>query len=270
MSWEKLIQQESEKPYFKALQTYLKKERKGSVIYPDEENVFRALEVTKLEDVRVVILGQDPYHGEFLDGVGHRRPQAMGLSFSVPEGCRLPPSLRNIFKELSADLNIEKPESGDLTGWARQGVLLLNTVLTVRAGQPNSHKNKGWEYFTDEIIRGVSSKEKHVVFVLWGNHAKTKKLLIDLTKHTVLESSHPSPLSAHNGFLGSKVFSKINQALVKNNQVPVEWVESVGPQLNAQTKSDLQELSINAKLGIDLSPEFDNIDSSIDWLEKQL
>jgi uracil-DNA glycosylase len=223
MSWEKLIQQESEKPYFKALLTYLKKERNESVIYPDEMNVFRALEVTKLEDVKVVILGQDPYHGALRQAQGSAKALAMGLSFSVPKGCRLPPSLRNIYKELSQDLGVEAPKSGDLTGWAEQGVLLLNTVLTVRAGQPNSHKSKGWEVFTDVVLKAVNDKDEHVVFVLWGNNARAKKSLIDTKKHTVLESAHPSPLSAHNGFLGSRVFSKINGSLTGYDQTSIKW-----------------------------------------------
>jgi uracil-DNA glycosylase len=270
--WQDILKQESLKLYWPKLQAFLQDERENHIVCPSEENVFKALELTPLEDVKVVILGQDPYHSVF-----NGQPQAMGLSFSVPGGSpreqsksKLQPSLRNMFKELSDDLGVEKPVNGDLTSWAEQGVLLLNAVLTVRAGQANSHKDMGWELFTDAIIKHVSDQKDHVVFVLWGNYARAKKFLIDSSKHTILESAHPSPLSAHNGFFGSRVFSNINRALSNNNQNEIAWVESGGSRLNAQTKSDLQGLSTNAKLGIDLSPEFDNIDSSIDWLEKQL
>jgi len=184
----------------------------GAVIYPPRP--FRALELTAPEQVHAVVLGQDPYHGP---------GQAEGLAFSVREGVKLPPSLRNIFKELAEDVGVAPPASGDLTGWARQGVLLLNAVLTVRAGAAASHAGKGWETFTDEVIRTVSAKPERVVFILWGGYARKKKALIDTSRHVVIESAHPSPLSAHNGFFGSKPFSRANAALVDAGLPPVEW-----------------------------------------------
>src|SRR5690606_19947249 len=174
---------------------FVAEERSRSTVYPPEPEVFAALHLTPLAQVKVVILGQDPYHGP---------GQAHGLCFSVRSGTVLPPSLRNIYRELHDDLGIDPPRSGDLTAWARQGVLLLNTTLTVRGGQAGSHQGKGWEMFTDQVIRTVSAKPDVVVFVLWGAHARKKKALIDRTRHVVIESAHPSPLSAHNGFFGSR------------------------------------------------------------------
>jgi len=212
--WRPILQAETEKPYWRTLINFVNTERKSTKIFPKSEDVFNALHLTTYKDVRVVILGQDPYHN---DG------QAMGLSFSVPDGVRLPPSLVNIYKELESDICKKAPKTGDLTNWAKQGVLLLNAVLTVRVHQANSHQGKGWEEFTDAILQAVSDKSEHVVFILWGGFARKKKPLIDMTKHTVIESAHPSPLSAHNGFFGSKPFSKTNQALVSHGQEPIEW-----------------------------------------------
>ncbi len=193
---------------------FVNTERRTAKVFPKTEDVFNALYLTPYKDVRVVILGQDPYHN---DG------QAMGLSFSVPEGVKLPPSLVNIYKELEADMDKTPPASGDLTDWAKQGVLLLNSVLTVRAHQAASHQSKGWEEFTDAVLKAVNEKSEHVVFILWGGFARKKKSLIDTTKHTVIESAHPSPLSAYNGFFGSKPFSKADEALLKNDQKPIKW-----------------------------------------------
>jgi uracil-DNA glycosylase len=212
--WRPILQAETEKPYWRTLIEFVNTERSSTKIFPKSEDVFSALHLTPYSDVRVVILGQDPYHN---DG------QAMGLSFSVPDGLRLPPSLINIYKELGSDIGKELPKTGDLTHWAKQGVLLLNAVLTVRAHQANSHQGKGWEQFTDAILQAVSDKNEHVVFILWGGFARKKKPLIDMSKHTVIESAHPSPLSAHNGFFGSKPFSKTNEALKSHNQKPINW-----------------------------------------------
>jgi uracil-DNA glycosylase len=212
--WRPVLEQETSQDYWWDLQKFVAAERKSVTVFPKNEDVFKALHLTPYKDVKVVILGQDPYHG---DG------QAHGLSFSVHEGIPLPPSLQNIFKELKNDLGIEPHSSGDLSQWAKQGVLLLNAVLTVRAHQAASHQGKGWEQFTDAILRAVNDKPEHVVFILWGGFARKKKALIDTTKHTVIESSHPSPLSAHNGFFGSKPFSRANKALVEHKQKGVNW-----------------------------------------------
>ncbi len=212
--WRPILQAETEKPYWRTLVDFVNAERDTAKVFPKTDDVFNALHLTSYTDVRVVILGQDPYHN---DG------QAMGLSFSVPDGVRLPPSLVNIYKELVDDIGKETHKSGDLTGWAKQGVLLLNSVLTVRAHQAGSHQSKGWEQFTDAILQSVSDKNEHVVFILWGGFARKKKPLIDMLKHTVIESAHPSPLSAYNGFFGSKPFSKTNQALIAHNQKPINW-----------------------------------------------
>lgn len=212
--WRPVLQGETEKPYWRELINFVNAERRYAKVFPKTEEVFSALHLTPFKDVRVVILGQDPYHN---DG------QAMGLSFSVPEGIKLPPSLINIYKELSADIGKEVPKTGDLTHWSEQGVLLLNAVLTVRAHQANSHQGKGWEQFTDAILQAISNKDEHVVFILWGGFARKKKPLIDISKHTIIESAHPSPLSAHNGFFGSKPFSKTNEALESHNQKPIDW-----------------------------------------------
>jgi uracil-DNA glycosylase len=203
--------------YFKNLSAFLASEHRAKkVIYPAEENVLRALQSLDLPDVKVVILGQDPYHG---------KDQAIGFSFAVPnELMPKPPSLKNIFKELESDLGFSVPKNlSDLTGWVRQGVLLLNTVLTVEAGKPLSHRDCGWEQFTDEVIRELNARESPLVFVLWGSHAQKFKSQIDQSKHAVLESAHPSPLSAYRGFLGSKIFSRVNQCLRKFGETPISW-----------------------------------------------
>ena len=183
-------------------------------IYPAKENIFNALKLTSYKDTKVVIMGQDPYHGE---------GEAHGLSFSVQKGIKLPPSLKNIYKEIKEDLNIDEPLCGDLTKWAKEGVLLLNSTLTVVKDTPNSHKDLGWQRFTDYVIKVLNQKEEPVVFILWGNFAKTKKEFITNPKHLVIESAHPSPFSARNGFFGSKPFSKTNEFLIKNNIKPIDW-----------------------------------------------
>ncbi len=212
--WRPLLQAQTKKPYWRDLTAFVKAQRQAGSVFPKNEDVFKALHLTPYQDVRVVILGQDPYHN---DG------QAMGLSFSVPNGTPLPPSLQNIYKELVTDLGVTKPISGDLTSWAKQGVLLLNSVLTVQAHQAASHQGKGWEQFTDAVLSAVNDKPQHVVFILWGGFARKKKALIDTSKHTVIESAHPSPLSAYAGFFGSKPFSKTNQALKAHGQKPINW-----------------------------------------------
>jgi len=211
--WNPLLRGEFEKPYWKQLQSFVEDERSRHTVYPSRENVFAALHATPYADVKVLILGQDPYHGP---------RQAHGLCFSVQRDVQPPPSLVNIFKELRDDLGVATPPHGNLEAWARRGVLLLNTTLTVRAGQAASHQGKGWETFTDEVIRKVNEKP-FVVFVLWGAHARKKKLLIDLKRHAVVESAHPSPLSAHNGFFGSRPFSKINAALRDAHLDVIDW-----------------------------------------------
>ncbi|MEI8024233.1 MAG: uracil-DNA glycosylase [Actinomycetota bacterium] len=216
--WAALLQFEFEKPYFKKLQKFIADERKLFTIYPQHENVYRAFELTSYADTRVVILGQDPYHGV---------NQANGLCFSVQSDVAIPPSLRNVLKELQSDLdftpNTKIAEHGNLEQWARQGVLMLNTTLTVRAGEAGSHQGLGWESFTDEIIRIINNKSHPVVFVLWGAMARKKRLFIDTEKHHIVDSAHPSPLSAHNGFIGSRPFTKINDALVKASFKPINW-----------------------------------------------
>lgn len=212
--WNPLLREEFAKPYWSELQSYVASERARHQVFPPEGEVFAALHQTAYEDVKVVILGQDPYHG---DG------QAHGLCFSVRPGVAVPPSLRNIHKELASDLGITPPRHGCLDAWTRQGVLLLNTTLTVRAHQAASHQRHGWETFTDEVIRAVNAKPERVVFILWGAAARKKKALIDLTRHVVVESPHPSPLSAHHGFLDSRPFSQTNQALVEAGRDPVDW-----------------------------------------------
>ena len=216
--WKLLLQPEFEKPYFKKLQKFIADERKLFTIYPQHENVFRAFELTSYADTRVVILGQDPYHGV---------NQANGLCFSVQSDVAIPPSLRNILKELQSDLdftaNTKIANHGNLEHWAQQGVLMLNTTLTVRAGEAGSHQGFGWETFTDEVIRIINNKSHSVVFVLWGAMARKKRLLINTDKHHIVESAHPSPLSAHNGFIGSRPFTKINDALAKANFKPISW-----------------------------------------------
>lgn len=214
-SWLKHLESEFKQPYMIQLKKFLKDEcEKNKIIYPQKNQYFRALDLVPLENVKVVILGQDPYHGE---------GQAHGLSFSVEEGVRFPPSLQNIFKELNSDLNIQIPKSGNLQRWADQGVLLLNSVLTVEKDQAASHQKKGWEIFTDKIIEVINENCDHVVFILWGAYAQKKAAFVDRKKHLVLESVHPSPLSSHRGFFGSKPFSKTNDWLQKKQIKPINW-----------------------------------------------
>lgn len=215
MEWTNLLKEQAlEESYNKALAYACTQRQHGITVYPEQNDVFNALTHTAFKDVKVVILGQDPYHGE---------GQAHGLCFSVKKGVPQPPSLKNIFKELQADLGIIPPSHGELTSWAKQGVFLLNTVLTVTAGEANSHKGQGWEDFTDEVIRQISDKKEHVVFLLWGAPAQKKSALIDSKKHTILKAPHPSPLSAHRGFLGCKHFSLTNEALAKYGQKEIDW-----------------------------------------------
>ena len=213
-SWRPILIEETRKPYFKTLRQFVADERKRHPVFPPEDDVFAALHLTPYEKVSVLILGQDPYHD---DG------QAHGLCFSVRPGVAMPPSLLNIFKELEADLGCKMPNNGCLTHWAEQGVLLLNAVLTVQAHQANSHKDKGWETFTDAVISAVNAKPDPVVFVLWGAYARKKIALIDRSRHIVIESPHPSPLSAHRGFFGSRPFSKINAALRSLGKPEIDW-----------------------------------------------
>lgn len=214
-SWLKYLKSEFDTDRMKSLKIFLKNEyQKGKIIFPQKSEYFKALDLTSLENVKVVILGQDPYHG-----VG----QAHGLCFSVKEGVAFPPSLQNIFKELKSDLNVESFQTGDLTRWAEQGVLLLNSVLTVEKDKAASHQKKGWEEFTNRIIQIVNDQCPHVVFVLWGAYAQKKAAFVDRSKHLVLESPHPSPLSSHRGFFGSKPFSKTNKWLVEKGLEPIKW-----------------------------------------------
>lgn len=212
--WKNILSKEFDKDYFIKLEQYLYQDSQSHVIYPPKKDIFKALNSTPFEKVKVVILGQDPYH---------EKNQANGLSFSVNPGVDLPPSLKNIFKELESDLKIKNNHNGDLQFWANQGVLLLNTVLTVRDGMANSHKNHGWEIFTDEIIKQLSAKNESVIFVLWGKNAQNKIKLIDTRKNKIITSSHPSPLSAYRGFIGSKPFTKINDELRKDNKEEIDW-----------------------------------------------
>lgn len=212
--WNELLKDEFSKDYYLSLREFLKNEYTTKIIYPDKYDIFNALHYTSYKDVKVVILGQDPYHGP---------NQAHGLSFSVNPGVKIPPSLLNIYKELNSDLGCYTPNNGYLKKWADQGVLLLNTSLTVRAGEANSHKNKGWEIFTDKIISLINEKTDPVVFLLWGNNAINKKKLITNKQHLILSSTHPSPLSASRGFFGSKPFSKINKFLISVNKAPIDW-----------------------------------------------
>jgi uracil-DNA glycosylase len=213
-SWKEAMADEFHKPYFSKLVDFVKSEKKSYTIFPPGPKIFSAFRYTPIYKVKVVILGQDPYHG---DG------QAHGLCFSVQEGVPQPPSLKNIFKELNDDLNIAPPGSGNLERWAQQGVLLLNTTLTVRKGQPASHAGQGWEVFTDEVIKTISRQLTGVVFILWGNHAKRKQQLIDTTKHFILSAPHPSPFSAYSGFFGCKHFSKTNEILQINGLEAINW-----------------------------------------------
>ena len=212
--WQLFFAQERAKPYFAELDAFVTAAAAEKTVYPAAENIFAAFRACPVSAVRVVILGQDPYH---------EPGQAMGLSFSVPDGCKAPPSLRNIFKELEAELGPGCAAHTDLPLWARQGVLLLNTVLTVRAGQANSHKGKGWEQFTDDVIRLQDQREEPVVFLLWGNNAKAKKALYQHPQHLVLTAAHPSPLSAYHGFFGCKHFSKANAFLREHGLPEIDW-----------------------------------------------
>ncbi|HEX4866905.1 MAG TPA: uracil-DNA glycosylase [Acidimicrobiales bacterium] len=212
--WNPVLRAELAKPYWPELQRFVAEERAVGPVYPPADEVFAALHLTPYADVKVLILGQDPYHGP---------GQAHGLCFSVRPGVPLPPSLQNVFTELEADLGIEPPGHGCLDAWARQGVLLLNTTLTVRARQAASHQGKGWETFTDEVIRAVSAKPERVVFILWGAAARRKRALVDTSRHVVIESAHPSPLSARSGFFGSRPFSRANAALAEAGREPVDW-----------------------------------------------
>ena len=211
--WDVVLKEEYEKNYFKNIAMFINKEYKEKIVYPPKRDILRALKLTDYNDVKVVILGQDPYHGE---------NEANGLSFSVNEGIKLPPSLKNIYKELYDDLGITKT-TGDLTSWANQGVLLLNSVLTVLKDTPTSHSKIGWQEYTDAIIKKLNEREKPIVFILWGNYARSKKNLITNKRHYIIESTHPSPFSANSGFLGSRPFSKTNEFLKKNNIKEIEW-----------------------------------------------
>ena len=215
MGWRSALQQEFVKPYWLKLDGYLQqRSHLGKVIYPPPAQMFSAFEQCDLNKIRVVILGQDPYHGT---------GQANGLCFSVPQGHRVPPSLRNIFKELSSDVDVATAGHGCLTSWAEQGVLLLNTVMTVEQGQPNSHADKGWEMFTDRVIHLINKNCDSIVFMLWGSNAQKKQSLLDESQHLVLRSTHPSPLSAYRGFFGCGHFSRANQFLVSKGQTPIDW-----------------------------------------------
>lgn len=216
--WDELLAPAFQQPSYVELRKFLKDEYANETIYPTMENIWTAFQLTSFENVKVVILGQDPYHGP---------GQAHGLSFSVNPEVRIPPSLKNMFKELMTDIGCECPAQGTLTGWAEQGVLMLNTVLTVRKGEANSHRKKGWEQFTDTVIQTISEHHEHVVFILWGRPAQEKKTLIDLEKHTIVESVHPSPLSAHRGFFGSRPYSQTNEQLTKWGRTPINWCETV-------------------------------------------
>ena len=212
--WDDLLSEEIQKEYYLKLRAFLAKEYKTATIYPDMYDIFNALKLTPYNDVKVVIIGQDPYHGQ---------GQAHGLCFSVLPGVTPTPSLVNIYKEIQSEYGTEPPKNGDLTRWAKQGVLLLNTVLTVRAGMANSHRGMGWEIFTDKIIQLLNKREKPIVFILWGGNAKRKQSLITNPNHLVLTAAHPSPLSAYNGFFGCGHFRKCNDFLISTNQEPIEW-----------------------------------------------
>jgi len=212
--WLEVLRSEFDKPYFTELKAFLTEEKKQYRVYPPGSRIFAAFDYTPFSKVKVVILGQDPYHG---DG------QAHGLCFSVPDGIALPPSLVNIYKELSTDLGIVVPKSGNLENWAKQGVLLLNATLTVRANQAGSHQRHGWENFTDEVIRQLSARHTGLVFILWGSYAQAKESLIDTSRHFILKAVHPSPLSVYRGFFGCRHFSKTNELLMRAGKAPVDW-----------------------------------------------
>ena len=213
--WAEALAKEFDQPYFENIVHFLKEEKAaGKIIYPAGPDIFRAFSLTPFNEVKAVLLGQDPYHGT---------GQAHGLCFSVQKGVPPPPSLVNMYKELKADLNIDHPGHGFLESWAKQGLLMINAALTVEAGQANSHSKIGWSRFTDAVIKTISDKKEGVVFILWGRFAQLKKSLIDTNKHYIVESAHPSPLSAHNGFWGSKPFSKTNELLLKAGKQPIDW-----------------------------------------------
>ena len=212
-NWDNILEEEMKKEYFKKLEIFVKSEYKTKICYPQYKDIFNALKYTDYDEVKVVILGQDPYHGEH---------EAHGLSFSVLDGVKRPPSLNNIFKELYSDLGVNRTEN-NLTDWAKQGVLLLNAIMSVEKDKPLSHKGMGWEIFTDNIIRYLNEREKPIVFILWGSYARSKKELITNKNHYIIESAHPSPLSASRGFFGSNPFSKTNKFLEKNNIEPIVW-----------------------------------------------
>lgn len=213
-SWDEILSEEFKSDWYMKLREFLKYEYSHYKVYPDMYDIFNALKYTDYYAVKAVILGQDPYHGP---------GQAHGLCFSVKKGVEPPPSLKNIFAELNSDLGVPIPQSGELTKWAQQGVLLLNTALTVREGKPNSHRGKGWERLTDAVITKLSQRERPMVFILWGGNARAKKPLIDGSRHLILESPHPSPLSVHYGFFGNRHFSRTNEFLVNNGIEPVDW-----------------------------------------------
>ena len=233
-SWREVLAPEFEKPYMQELLEFLEKRRtEGAVIYPDSDHWFHALEMTPLDQVKVIILGQDPYH---------QSGQAHGLSFSVKPGVKVPPSLRNIYKELAADVGFNIPNHGYLEPWAKQGVLLLNAVLTVEDSAANAHQGRGWEQFTDKIIELVNEHCSHSVFILWGSYAQKKGAMVDQERHLVINSAHPSPLSAHRGFLGSQPFSRVNQWLISQGQTAIDWqlpIETYDPSALIQTTLDL-------------------------------
>ncbi len=213
-TWLEALSAEFDKDYFKHLRVFLEKEKSNFTVYPPGSKIFAAFDATPFDKVKVVIIGQDPYHGP---------GQANGLSFSVTQGKRVPPSLKNIFKEMESDLGLKPSKHGDLKNWAENGVLMLNAVLTVRDGQPGSHRNQGWELFTDATIKALSERKENIVFILWGNFARGKKHLIDTSKHHIIESVHPSPFAARNGFFGSRPFSRTNEILKKHNLTPIDW-----------------------------------------------
>lgn len=213
-SWKAVLRDEFERPYFGELTEFVRQEYTKRTVYPAPKNIFSAFDYCPLDQVKVVILGQDPYHGP---------GQANGLCFSVGDAVAIPPSLKNIYKEIESDVGKKMPASGNLERWARQGVLLLNATLTVVTGQAGAHQNKGWEIFTDAVVKVLSEQKEHLVFMLWGNYAKAKGAHIDRSRHLVLEAAHPSPLSAHSGFFGCRHFSKANSYLQKNSQKPIDW-----------------------------------------------
>ncbi|WDF52310.1 uracil-DNA glycosylase [Paenibacillus sp. KACC 21273] len=212
--WDEVLKDEMEKPYFQQLMTWLDQEYEEAVVYPPRDLLFQAFRLTPYAEVKAVILGQDPYHGA---------GQAEGLSFSVMPGVRVPPSLRNIYIELKEDLNIPTPNHGSLVQWGKEGVLLLNTALTVRESKPASHRGKGWEQFTDAVIHALNDRSEPMVFLLWGNHAAEKEFFIDQERHLIIRSAHPSPFAARKGFFGSKPFSRTNEFLEQHGERPIDW-----------------------------------------------